>query len=78
MATVHVRWAKEHLFVASDLRGYKFNISSSVDEQAGRIGARASDLLLISAAGCSAWDVVEIMEKQRQPLRDLQVSCTGE
>lgn len=78
MGTVNLQWVKPYLFVANDSRGYSLNISSLSNEVGGRMGAKASDLLLISAAACSSWDVAEIMTKQRQPLRDLQVRCTGE
>lgn len=78
MGTVSLQWVKNQLFVASDSKGYSFPVGSSKDELSNPIGAKPSDLLLLSAAACSSWDVVEIMGKQRQPLRDLQVRCTGE
>jgi len=78
MGTVSLQWVKQQLFVGSDSKGYSFTIGSSRDELPQTIGAKPSDLLLLSAAACSSWDVVEIMGKQRQPLRDLKVRCTGE
>lgn len=41
-------------------------------------GLKASDMLLMSAAACSAYDVVNILRKQREPLESLEVFCTGE
>jgi putative redox protein len=32
----------------------------------------------MAAAACSAYDVVTILTKQKEPLRDLQVTCDGE
>lgn len=78
MGTVNLQWVKNQLFVASDSNGHSFSIGRSPDAPAQWIGIKPSDLLLLSAAACSSWDVVEIMGKQRQPLRDLQVRCTGE
>ena len=40
-------------------------------------GFSPAELLLASAAACSAWDVVEILRKARQPLDDLQVEAHG-
>ncbi|HWQ83867.1 MAG TPA: OsmC family protein [Anaerolineales bacterium] len=78
MGTVNLQWVRQNMFVANDSRGYSLNISSSENEAGGRMGAKASDLLLVSAAACSSWDIAEIMAKQRQPMRDLQVRCIGE
>jgi putative redox protein len=41
-------------------------------------GFSATELLLAGAGACAAWDVVEIMHKQRQPLSELEVLVTGE
>ena len=41
-------------------------------------GLKASDMLLMSAAACSAYDVVNILRKQRETLESLEVFCTGE
>lgn len=41
-------------------------------------GAKASDLLVIALATCSAYDVVDILQKQRQPLASLAVSADAE
>ncbi len=35
-------------------------------------------MLLMSAAACSAYDVVNILIKQREPLESLEVLCSGE
>jgi putative redox protein len=41
-------------------------------------GLKASDMLLMSLASCSTYDVVNILRKQREPLESLEVLCTGE
>ena len=41
-------------------------------------GAKPSDLLPMSLAACTAYDVVEILRKQRQQLRGLAVVITSE
>lgn len=40
-------------------------------------GAKPSDLLPVSLAACTAYDVVEILRKQRQDLRTLEVVVTS-
>ncbi|MGM0545407.1 MAG: OsmC family protein [Bacteroidota bacterium] len=41
-------------------------------------GMRPMELMLVSVASCSAVDVVEILKKQRQPLKNIQISVSGE
>lgn len=41
-------------------------------------GFSASELLLASLGSCSAWDVVEILRKKRQPLAGIEVRVEGE
>jgi putative redox protein len=41
-------------------------------------GAKPSDLLPLSLAACTAYDVVEILRKQRQSLRGLEAVVTSE
>ena len=78
MGTVNLQWVNKQLFVASDSNGHSFTVGRSPEAPSQWIGLKPSDLLLLSVAACSTWDVVEILGKQREPLRDLQVSCTGE
>jgi putative redox protein len=40
-------------------------------------GFSPAELLLAGAAACSAWDVVEILRKARQPLEHLEVVAEG-
>jgi putative redox protein len=41
-------------------------------------GAKPSDLVPLSLAACTAYDVVEILRKQRQDLRALEVTVRSE
>ncbi|MBK7338879.1 MAG: OsmC family protein [Saprospirales bacterium] len=41
-------------------------------------GMRPMELLLTSVGTCSAMDVIHMMRKQRQELRDIQVSVKGD
>ncbi len=43
----------------------------------GPSGFSASELLLAAAGSCAAWDVVEIVRKQRQDVRSLSVQVQG-
>lgn len=66
--TVHLNWDPQENFILNDRDRHQLRVNG-----AGNIGA--SDLLVMSLIGCSSYDVVEILEKQRQELHQLKVSA---
>jgi putative redox protein len=63
---------------AVDSFGHPLVIGSWPEKEPEWAGLKPSDLLLLSAASCSAYDIVMILTKQREPLVALEVSCSGE
>lgn len=49
-----------------------------IDDPESRGGASPMQLVLIGIAGCTAVDVILIMQKKRAKVTDFQVSITGE
>ncbi len=72
--SVTVKWLEEKQFVGIDSTGHSVVLSSPADG----IGMKPSDLLLVSLAGCTAYDVVEILGKKRQKLEKLTIEVSGE
>lgn len=70
MATdiVHLNWNPEEQFVLSDAENYRIKM-----KRPG--GVKPSDMMLMALIGCSSVDVVEILQKQRQDLKELKVSA---
>ncbi|MDI6696476.1 MAG: OsmC family protein [Anaerolineales bacterium] len=77
MSSIILRWVEEKLMVASDSHGFSIAIGRSPDPAFEWAGVKPSDLLLMAVAACSAYDVVEILTKQREPLEDLKIICEG-
>lgn len=69
--TVYLNWDTDNWFTVRDRDGRQIPINK------GR-GIGASDLLPMSLIGCSAYDVVEILEKQRQELIQLNVTAEAQ
>lgn len=67
---IDVKWLEEREFVAQTPSGRALPV-------AGRFGFRPMELMLIGVAGCTAWDVIEILSKQRQQVIGLTVSIAG-
>lgn len=78
MGTVTLRWLEASLMVGTDSNGHSIVIGRSPENHSEFAGMKPSDLLLLATASCSAYDVVNILTKQRQPLNDLKVLCYGE
>ena len=72
--TAQVKWVESRQFIGIDSTNHSVVMSSPDDG----IGMKPSDLLLVSLGGCTAYDVVSILEKKRQKLTGLEVAVTGE
>ena len=69
-----VKWVESRQFVGIDSTDHSVVMSSPKDG----IGMKPSDLLLVSLGGCTAYDVVNILEKKRQKLTGLEVAVSAE
>ncbi len=75
---VKLEWLRSRMFVGTDHLGNSIAIGYQREEEPFAQGINPSDLLLLAAASCSAYDVVQILEKSKQPLEDLKVDVTAE
>jgi len=73
MPKATVNWIDGMKFDATTPEGYQFTIDGKRQE-----GVGAMDLLLYGLAGCTAVDVVLILQKQRQPVEGVTVNVSGE
>ena len=78
MGKITLRWLEEKVFVGTDSNGHSIVIGRTSDDQHPWDGIKPSDLLLLAVASCAVYDVVEILTKQREPVRDLRVQCSGD
>jgi putative redox protein len=75
---VQVEWLRSRMFVGTDHLGNSLAIGYLREEEPEGQGINPSDMLLLAAASCSAYDVVQILEKGKQPLEDLTVEVSAE
>jgi putative redox protein len=76
MAEATVTWLQDHIFVGTDSTKHSVVLSSHGQE--GGVGMKPSELLLVSLAGCTAIDIINIFNKMRTPLDALEIHITGE
>jgi putative redox protein len=75
MSTVRLDWLQGKTFVGTDSTKHAIVVSSS--DEANGTGVIPSDLLLISLASCASMDVIEILNKKRQPPDAMEVRVEG-
>lgn len=78
MGRVTLRWIEAHMMVGTDSNDHSVVIGRSAEKNGGFVGIKPSDLLLMAAASCSMYDVVDILLKQREPLKDLKIITSGD
>lgn len=77
--TVHlVRQDDAFHFAATGVSGVQLDIDGSVDIGGHNAGARPMEMLLMGLAGCTAIDVILILQKQKQLITDFQIRVDGQ
>ncbi len=65
-------------FTATDAGGHSLTIDIPEDQGGKGAGFRPMQLLLAGLGGCSAVDIVSILKKQKQEIRDFSIAIDGE
>ena len=65
-------------FEATDEYGHTVKMDSSTESGGQNYGVRPMQMLLMGLAGCSAIDVIHILKKQRQEVRDYKMIINGD
>lgn len=73
-----VRWIGERTFVGSTESGHSVVVGTAHGEDGRKPGPSAMELVLIGAGSCSAWDVVNILEKAREAVDDCVVALDAD
>ena len=76
--TAKIKWIEKMKFIGTGPSGQ--SLIMDVPEKSGGDGSAVSpgELLLIGLGGCTAVDVVNMLNKMRVPLRDLQIDVEAE
>jgi len=72
------RVQNDYGFEARDENGHVVKMDTSPESGGQNFGVRPMQMLLMGAAGCSAIDVIMILKKQRQEIRDYKMVIKGE
>lgn len=76
MGKATVTWVQRLQFVGTD--STRHSVVISAPDEANGVGMKPSELLLVSLGACTAYDVVNILQKKRKTLHHLHVEVEGE
>ncbi|MDH3668250.1 MAG: OsmC family protein [Paracoccaceae bacterium] len=73
-----VKWVGDRTFVGEAGSGHAVVLGTAHGEQGQKPGPSPMELVLIGTGGCSAFDVVHILEKGREAVEDCVVELDAE
>ena len=76
--TVTTTWHHDSLFESDNPTGNTILIDTSVEKGGSGKGVSPKAMMLSSLAGCSGFDIVDILKKMRIELIDFKIITTGE
>ena len=73
-----VKWVEDRTFVGASGSGHKVVLGTAFGPEAHTPGPSPMELVLIGTGGCSAFDIVHILEKGREAIEDCVVELEAE
>jgi putative redox protein len=73
-----IKWIEERTFVGESGSGHKIVLGTAYGEHGKTPGPSPMELVLIGTGGCSAFDVVHILEKGREAVEGCTVELDAE
>lgn len=73
-----VKWVEEATFLGESGSGHAVVMDGPPDSGGRDLGVRPMEMLLLGMGGCTAFDVVYILKRQRQPVEDCVVEIEAE
>lgn len=73
-----IKWVENRIFVGQSGTGHSIVLGSGGGADGGSIAPSPMELVLIGLGGCTAFDVVQILEKGRQPVEDCVVELDAD
>lgn len=77
MDTIRIRWAGKRQFTGWNAAGHGIVMDSPPQYRGEGTGPRPVELLLYGLGGCTAMDVVSVLEKKRLDVRGVEMVLTG-
>jgi putative redox protein len=75
---LRVKWVEDAMFVGESESGHAVVMDGPPEGGGRNLGVRPMEMLLLGMGGCTAYDVVSILKKSRQPVADCYVEIEAE
>lgn len=75
---VHVAWRDQASFVGTTESGHRVMMDGPPDAGGRELGPRPMEMVLLGLGGCSAFDVVHILQRGRQAVAGCEVAVEAE
>jgi putative redox protein len=73
-----IKWVEDRTFIGESGSGHKIVLGTAFGPEGRTPGPSPMELVLIGMGGCTAFDVVHILEKGREEIEDLAVELQVE
>jgi putative redox protein len=73
-----IKWVEDRTFVGESGTGHKVVLGTALGPEGRTPGPSPMEIVLIGTGGCSAVDVVHILERGREPIEDCVVELDAE
>lgn len=73
----NLKWAGGAAFIGMSSGGHSVVMDGPPEGGGRNLGPRPMEMLLLSMAACSTYDVVSILQKSREDIRDCDVKITA-
>jgi putative redox protein len=76
--TAKITWVDGALLVAEGGSGHSLTMDGAVEGGGRNLASRPMEVMLMGMGGCTAYDVVSMLRKQRQDIEGVEVSLVAE
>jgi len=73
-----IKWVQDATFLGESGSGHAVVMDGPPEHGGRNLGARPMEMLLLGMGGCTAFDVVHILKKSRQPVSDCVAELEAE
>lgn len=73
-----VKWVQDATFIGESASGHAVVMDGPPESGGRNLGVRPMEMLLLGMGGCTAFDVVYILKRARQPVSDCVVEIEAE
>jgi putative redox protein len=73
-----IKWVQDVMFVGESGSGHSVVMDGAPDAGGRNLGVRPMEMLLLGLGGCSAFDVMLILKRGREPVTDCVVDIDAE